>query len=165
MSQDYKNIFFIVFAVISLILLSGFQIGMVNHFSWGFNIFLVLVLFLILTKHTYAAIFLAWLGGFLIDTAHFSVFGVTRLFLLMLTFFLIIFQKKALVTAKNEGILIMSVSGVILFRFLEWIMNTTLTGGQEKFSFYFFNPAIAVELLLSTVLLVIVFKYRVGQHV
>lgn len=164
MIRDYKNIFLIIFSGVSLFFLAGFQIAFLNKFFWGFNIFLILILFLILNKNIYGAIFFSWLGGFLIDTVHFGVFGVTSLILLILTFFLIIFQKKALITAKTESILIMGALAVIFYRLLEWMINNIFAAGQEKFSFYFFNASVAIELAISIVLLLIFFKYKIGQN-
>lgn len=164
MIKDYKNIPFVLFVGFSLIFLASFQIAFINRFSWGFNIFLILILFLILTKNIYSAIFFAWLGGFLTDTAHFGVFGATSLILLILTFFLIIFQKKALITTKTEGILIISAFAVISYHFLEWIVNNIFIMRQEKFGFYFFNTAIVAELFFSIVLLWIIFSYKIRQN-
>lgn len=163
--RENKNIFFIIFAAFFLIFSASFQIAFLNRFSWGINIFLILILFLILNKNINSAIFFAWTGGFLIDTVHFGVFGVTSLILLVVTFFLIIFQKKALITAKTEGILIMGVLAVIFYHFLEWTINNIITLGQEKFGFYFLNTAIAVELLLSALFIIVVFKYKIEKNV
>ena len=165
MAGDYKNIFLILFAVLFLIFSASFQIAFLNRFSWGINIFLILILLSTLYKSIYGAIFFALAGGALIDTASFSVFGVTSLILLVLAFFLIIFQKMALVTAKTEGVLIMSVLSVIFYHFLNWAINNILAKGQEKFSFYFLNTAIAVELLFSAVFLIVVFKYKIEKNV
>lgn len=162
MNKDYKKIFLILFTAFSLIFLASFQVSVINQFDWRFNIFLVLILFLVLTKNIYSAIFSGWFGGFLIDTVHFSTFGVTSLILLIVTVFLIIFQKKALLTSKNENILIISITVVSFYHFLEWIINNLLTGWQEKFSFYFLNVGIVLELLLTAAILLILSftKYR-----
>lgn len=165
MTQDYKNIFFILYAGFSLIFLASLQIAFINRFSWGFNIFLILILFLILTKNIRSAIFFALAGGFLIDTVSFSAFGVTSLILLVLAFFLIIFQKMALVTVKTEGIVIMGVFAVFFYHFLDWAINNTLAAGQEKLSLYFSNSAFAAELLMSAVLIIIIFKYKIEKNV
>lgn len=165
MIRDYKNIFIILFAVFFLIFLASFQIAFLNLFSWGINIFLILTLFLVINKNAHSAIFFAWTGGFLIDTVRFSTFGITSLILLILAFFLIIFQKRALVTAKIEGVLIMSVLAVIFYHFLDWVINNALVGGQEKFSFYFLNSAFAAELLISAALIMIIFKYKIEKNV
>lgn len=165
MAGDYKNILALIFAVFFLIFLAGFQIAFLNRFSWGINIFLILILFLILNKNIHSAIFFAWVGGLLIDTVSFSVFGVTSLIFLILAFFLIIFQKTALVTVKTEGVFITSVLAVIFYHFLNWVINNMLAVGQEKFSFYFFNSAIAAELLMSAALVMIIFKYKVEKNV
>src|SRR3989338_7431661 len=126
MNNDYKKIFLIFFAVFSLIILASFQIAFLNQFRWGFNIFLVLISLLILTKNIYGAIFLGWFGGFLI-----------------------ILQKKALLTLKSENILATGAFAVFFYHFLSWIMNNILTRGQEKFSFHFLDSGIIVEFLLT----------------
>ncbi len=160
MSNDYKKLFLVFSAAFFLFFLAGFQIAFINRFSWGFNIFLVLILFLILSKNIYSAIFLGWFGGFLIDTAHFSIFGITSLTLLFISAFLMIFQKKALLISKNESILITSILAVFFYHFFEWAVNNLFTGGQEKFSFYFLNSGIMIELLLTAILLMIIFSAR-----
>lgn len=157
MNEDYKKICLIIFTVFSLIFLAGFQISVINNFTWGFNVFLILILFLILTKNIYSAIFLGWFGGFLIDTVHFSIFGATSLILLSVTAFLIIFQKRALLTLKKENVLIISVLAVFFYRFLELAINNLYMGGKEKFSFYFLNSGIAIELLLTVAIMLIIF--------
>ncbi len=165
MNKEYKKTFLIFFAVFSLIFLASFQVSVINRFSWGFNIFLVLILLLTLTKNIYVAIFLGWSGGFLIDTVHFSTFGTTSLLLLFITVFLIIFQKKAIFASKIENILITSILAIFIYHFGEWTINNLLTGWQEKFSFYFLNSGIAIELLLTVVLLLITLKFKVWQNV
>ncbi|KKQ92259.1 MAG: hypothetical protein UT16_C0009G0004 [Candidatus Azambacteria bacterium GW2011_GWA2_39_10] len=160
MNNDYKKIFLIFFAVFSLIILASFQIAFLNQFRWGFNIFLVLISLLILTKNIYGAIFLGWFGGFLIDTVSFSTFGVTSLLLLFTTAFLIILQKKALLTLKSENILATGAFAVFFYHFLSWIMNNILTRGQEKFSFHFLDSGIIVEFLLTVVILLIIFSIK-----
>ena len=165
MTGSYRNSLLIIFASFSLIFLAGLQISLINQLDWGFNIFLIVTLFLAMIKNFYWAIFSAWIGGFFIDTVRFSAFGVTSLILLILVFFLILFQKKALVTAKIESILIISFLAVFFYRFLEWIINDIFSVGQEQFSFYFFNSAFAAEFFLSAALLLAVFKYRRPQNV
>ena len=163
MSNDYKIIFLIFFAVFSSIILAGFQIAFINQFRWGFNIFLVLISFLILTKNIYSAFFIGLFGGFLIDTVYFSTFGVTSLLLLFTTAFLIILQKKVLLDLKSENIFLTGVLAVFFYHFLAWIMNNVLTRGQEKFSFYFLNSGTVAELMLTAVLLLIIFSAKSGK--
>lgn len=165
MAGDYKNIFLILFAVFFLIFSASFQIAFLNRFSWGINIFLILILFSVLNKNIHSAIFFAFAGGFLIDTASFSAFGVTSLILLTLAFFLIIFQKRALVTAKTEGVLVMSVLAIFFYHFLDWAINNIFASGQEKFSFYFLNLAFVAELLMSSALIMIIFRYKIEKNV
>ena len=150
------------FVIFFLIFLASFQIAFINRFAWGFNIFLVLILFLIFTKHIYGAIFLGWFGGLLIDTANFATFGVTSLTLLLTTYFLIIFQKKALLTGKVEGILIIGATSVLFYHSGQWLINNILSFGLENFSFYFLNGGILAELLLTTMLFLLIYKSRYG---
>ncbi len=157
MIKNHKKIFLIFLTAFSLIFLAGFQIAFINLLGFGFNIFLVLILFLILSKNIYSAIFLGWFSGFLTDTVHYPAFGVTSLVLLAVTAFLIIFQKKALLTSKNKNILITSALAVFAYHFFEWLINNLFAKGQEKFSFYFLNSGIAVELLLTILILFVIF--------
>jgi hypothetical protein len=158
MNKNFKIVFLIIFITFFLTFLTGFQISIINNFFLKFNIFLFLILLLVLLKKFYSAIFFAWFSGFLIDTVHFATFGITSLTLLILTGFLIIFQKKALLSIKAEGILIISLMAVFFYHFLEWVINNISNLWQEKLSFYFFNSEIIVEFLLTTALLLLVFK-------
>lgn len=159
MNDDYKEIIEIIFSVFFLFVLIGFQIAFLNFFYWGFNIILILILFLVIFKNFYGALFLGWFGGFLIDTVHFSNFGISSLVLLLLTVFLIIFQKKALVTAKIGGILIIGIAAVFFYHFLEWAVNSVFVSGQEKISFYLLNTGIIAELLFTSILLSVFFHF------
>lgn len=164
MSKDYKKALLILFTAISLIVLASFQIAVINRFAWGFNIFLVLILFLILAQKIYSAIFLGWLGSFLIDTAHFSAFGVTSLTMLFIIAFLIIFQKKILLAAKNENILIISALTIFFYHFGGWMINNLLNGWQENFNLRFFNGTIIFELLLTVLILFIMLKSKIWRN-
>lgn len=157
MIKNYKKIIPIFLTALSLIFLAAFQIAFINQLGLGFNIFLVLTLFLILAKNIYSAVFLGWFSGFLIDTASFREFGVGSLMLLAVTACLIIFQKKALLTSKNKNILITSALAVFGYHFFEWLTDSLFTKGQEKFSFYFLNNGIVIELLFTIFILLIVF--------
>lgn len=159
MKNDYKNFFLIIFSALSLILLADFQISLINSFNWGFNVFLILIIFFVLNKNIYHALFLGWFGGFLIDTAHFSVFGINSLILLFLTAFLAIFQKKVLIITKTGGILLVGITGVFFYRFLEWSLNIIFISRQEKFSFYFLNTAAFAEAIFTTLLLLVIFSF------
>lgn len=158
MGDDYKKIIKIVFAVFFLVFLVGFQISFLNFFHWRFNIILILILFLVLSRNIYSAFFLGWFSGFLIDTVHFFHFGISSLIFILLTGFLVILQKKALITAKNEGVLLMSITAVFFYHFLEWMINGIFISEYEKISFHFLNTGIAVELLFTTILLLVIFN-------
>ena len=158
MIKDYKIFFLIILVVLSFGFLAGFQISIINSLALKFNIFLFLTLILIFLKKYYSAILFAWFSGFLIDTVHFSIFGITSLVLLLLSTILIIFQKKALLMAKTESILIISLIAVFLYHFLEWIINSASSLGQERLILYFLNGGIIIEYFITTVLLFITLK-------
>lgn len=158
MNKDYKIIFLIIFIAVFLIFLTSFQISIINGGRLKINIFLFLTILLILLKKFHNAIVFAWFSGFLTDTIHFSIFGTSSLILLILTGFLIIIQKKALLTAKTEGILIISLISIFFYHLFEWAINNLYSLGQEKFYFYFLNINIIIEFLLTTILLLTVFK-------
>lgn len=156
----YKNLFLTVLAVFFTIFLASLQISFLNNFNWTFNIFLILILFLVISKNTYSALFFGWLSGFLTDTVSFSYFfGINSLILLILTAFLIIFQKKILIADKTKGILLMGAIAIFFYHFLEWVINRVFISRQEKFSFYFLNTSIAAELILTTLLLLAIFNF------
>lgn len=158
MTKDYKITFLIIFFIASLFILASFQIAIINGSSLNFNIFLFLITLLVLLKKFYGAITFSWFSGFLIDTVHFSVFGTSSLVLLLLTGFLIIFQRKALLMARIEGILIISLVAVLFYHVLDWGVNNILNIDQGKLNFYFLNSSIIIEILLTAVLLLTAFK-------
>lgn len=158
MIKDYKIIFLIIFIALFLIFLTSFQISIINSFAVNLNVFLFFTVLLVLLKKFYSAIVFAWFSGFLIDTVHFSIFGVSSLILLCLSGLLIFFHRKALLTVRAEGVFIMSLAAVLLYHFLEWSINNAFNFGQEKFSFYFLNTGVIIEILLTAFLLLIVFK-------
>lgn len=165
MNGDYKKIFLIILAAISLIFLISFQASVINRFTWGFNVFLILILSLIFNKNIYSAIFLGWLGGFLIDTVRFSAFGITSLTFIFITFFLIILQKKALLTSTSENVFITGALAVFFYHFFGWMANNLFNGWQEKFNFHFLSNGIVIEMLLTGVILLIIFKFKIWQNV
>lgn len=158
MIKDYKIIFLIIFIAFFLIFLTSFQVSIINSFAANFNVFLFFTILLILFKKFYSAIIFAWFSGFLIDTVHFSIFGISSLILLCLAGLLIFFYRKALPAVGAESIFIMSLAAVLLYHFLEWSVNNVFNFGQEKFSFYFLNTGVIIEILLTAFLLLIVFR-------
>lgn len=158
MTKDYKIILLIIFIIFFLIFLTSFQISIINSFSVNFNIFLFFIILLVLLKKFYGAIFFSWFSGFLIDSVHFSIFGVSSLILLFLTGLLIILYEKALLTVGVEGIFIMSLAAILPYHFLDWTIDNAFNFGQEKFNFYFFNTGVIIEVLLTTFLLLIAFR-------
>lgn len=159
MRNDYKKMLFIVFIALIMIILADFQIAFMNNFNWKFNIFLILILFLVLNKYFYSAFFLGWLGGLLTDTVNFSIFGINSLIFLSLTASLVVFKEKALIIAKTEEILIISTISIFFYHFFEWLINSVLISGQEKLSFYFLNSDIVAEMLFTVILLLIIFYF------
>lgn len=157
MRNDFQKLLLIIFTGVFLFFLASLQISFINNFSFKFNIFLVLILLLIISKNYYSAVFWGWFGGFLIDTAYPVVFGTNSLIFIILTVFLIFFQKKALITLKMEGFLLMGVISVFFYRFLEWAIDSIFISTQEKLSFYFLNTGIIIELFLTIILLSIIF--------
>lgn len=157
MKNDLQKILLVFFTGVFLFFLASLQISFINIFSFKFNIFLILILFLIISKNYDSALFLGWFGGFLIDTAYPVVFGTNSLIFIILTVFLIFFQKKALITLKMEGFLLMGIVSVFFYHFLEWAIGIIFISTQEKLSFYFLNKGIIIELFLTVILLSIIF--------
>ena len=71
---------------------------------------------------------------------------------MILAAILIILYKTVFLTLKTENILFMSVIGVALYHFLNWLLT------EGEFGFYFFNSEILMELIFTALLLSIVFK-------
>ena len=80
----YKTILGVAGFIAFLLALVGFQSAFLNGFASA-NLILILLLFLIIRQNTFLAILTAGIGGMLIDTFHFSVFGATPLVFLILT--------------------------------------------------------------------------------
>lgn len=158
MNRGYKKIFSIIGAALFLIFLASFQVSFINSFFLNLNLFLILILYLVLTRNDSRALIFAWLGGILTGWSYFSNFGINSLVLLILTAILIILYRTAFLTLKTESILLVSLVGVALYHFLNWL----LTNGE--FGFYFFNYQILVELILTALLLLIIFKVKVPQQ-
>lgn len=154
MIEDYKKKFSIIGTAFLLIFMAGFQVSFINSSFLNLNLFLILVLFLVLTKNNSKALIFAWLGGILTGPGSFSNFGINSLILLVLTAILIILYKILFLTLKTESILFIGIIGVMLYHFLSWLI---INGG---FGFYFFNLNILTELILTTLLLLIIFKVR-----
>ncbi len=152
MNRDYKNFLSIIGAALFLIFLASFQVSFINSSFLNINLFLILVLYLVLTKNNSQALIFAWLGGILTGFSYFSNFGINSLIFLILTAILIILYKTVFLTLKTESILLISVTGVALYHFLNWL----LTNGE--FEFYFASREILTELILTALILLIIFK-------
>ena len=154
MNRSYKNFLSIIGAALFLIFLASFQISFINSFFLNINLFLILILYLVLTRNNSKALIFAWLGGILTSLSYFSNFGTSSLVLLILTAILIILYKTVFLTLKTEGILFISIIGVMLYHFLNWL----LTNGE--FGLYFAGREILTELILTALILLIIFKIK-----
>jgi len=154
MNRSYKNFLSIIDAALFLIFLASFQISFINSSFLNINLFLILILYLVLTRNNSKALIFAWLGGILTSLSYFSNFGTSSLVLLILTAILIILYKTVFLTLKTEGILFISIIGVMLYHFLNWL----LTNGE--FGLYFAGREILTELILTALILLIIFKIK-----
>jgi len=154
MNRSYKNFLSIIGAALFLIFLASFQISFINSSFLNINLFLILILYLVLTRNNSKALIFAWLGGILTSLSYFSNFGTSSLVLLILTAILIILYKTVFLTLKTEGILFISIIGVTLYHFLNWL----LTNGE--FGLYFAGREILTELILTALILLIIFKIK-----
>ena len=152
MNRDYKNFLSIVGATLFLIFLTGFQVSFINSSFLNLNLFLIVVLYLVFTKNNSKALFFAWLGGVLTGLSYFSSFGINSLVLLIIAAVLIILYKTVFLTLKTESILLISMTGVALYHFFDWL----LTNGE--FGFYFVGREILTELILTASILLIILK-------
>lgn len=154
MNRDYKNFLSIIGTALFLIFLASFQVSFINSYFLNINLFLILVLYLVLTKNNSPALFFAWLGGILTGFSYFSNFGINSLIFLILTAVLIILYKTVFLTLKTESILLISVIGVALYHFLNWLFT------NREFGFYFASREILTELILTILILLIIFKIK-----
>jgi len=154
MNRSYKNFLSIIGTALFLIFLASFQISFINSSFLNINLFLILILYLVLTRNNSKALIFAWLGGILTSLSYFSNFGTSSLVLLILTAILIILYKTVFLTLKTESILLISMIGVTLYHFLNWL----LTNGE--FGLYFASREILTELILTALILLIIFKIK-----
>jgi len=164
MNDDYKKFLLLTGVVFLLIALAGFQISFVNLSFLNLNLFLILVLYLVLVKNNSKALIFAWLGGFLTGQSSFSNSGINSLVLLILAAVLIIFYKTALLIPKTGNIFFISIAGVALYHFLNWLFvgfwTLFKTGAFENLGSYFLNSGILIELASTILLLSIIFKFK-----
>lgn len=154
MNWDYKNFLSIIGIALFLIFLASFQVSFINSSFLNLNLFLILILYLVLTRNNSKALIFAWLGGTLTGLNYFSNFGINSLVLLILTAILIILYKTVFLTLKTESILLISLIGVALYHFLNWLLT------NREFGFYFAGREILTELILTTLILLIIFKIK-----
>lgn len=164
MGKDYKKIISIVAVALFLIFLAVFQISFINPSFLSLNLFLILAIYEILIKNNSRALVFAWLGGLLISSSSFSNFGINSLVLLIVTAILIIIYRTVFLTLKTESVLFVSIIGVTLCHFLNWLIINVLALFKvsvfESFGFYFANRGILIELIITTLLLLIVFQFK-----
>ncbi|MCX6812898.1 MAG: hypothetical protein NTV77_00165 [Candidatus Azambacteria bacterium] len=154
MNRNYKNFLSIIGIALFLIFLASFQISFINSSFLNLNLFLILILYLVLTRNDTKALIFAWLGGILTSPSSFSNFGINSLVLLILTAILIILYKTVFLTLKTESILLISMIGVALYHFLNWL----LTNGEIRL--HFAGREILTELILTALTLLIIFKIK-----
>ena len=122
---------------------------------------MILILFLVFTKKNSIILLSAWTAGLLIDSGHYSTFGLTSLVLLFLAAILIILHKTVFFTLKTESILFMSIIAVVLYRLLYWLLiNAMAILNNENFenlSLYLLNFGFLFEIIITAVLLAIIF--------
>lgn len=155
MNRNYKNFLSIIGTALFLIFLASFQVSFINSSFLNLNLFLILILYLVLTRNDSKALIFAWLGGILTGLSYFSNFGINSLVLLILTAILIILYKTVFLTLKTESILLISMIGVTLYHLLNWL----LTNGE--FGLYFAGREILTELILTALLMLIIFKIKI----
>ncbi len=165
MIRDYKKIISIAGIVFFLIFVTTLQISFINWSFLNLNLFFILVLYFVLTKNNSKALIFAWLGGILTGLNHFSIFGVSCLIFLISAVILIILYRIVFLTLKLESVFFMSITGIVLYHFLNWLIINTLAlikiGSFEGLGFHLFNYGILIELILTTLILLIIFKFKI----
>lgn len=154
MNGDYKNFLRVIGTALFLIFLASFQVSFINSSFLNINLFLILALYSVLIRSNSKALFFAWLGGILTGFSHFSNFGINSLILLIVTAILIILYKTVFLTFKTEGILLISLVGVTLYHFLNWLLT------DRELGLYFVSREILTELILTTLILLVIFKIK-----
>lgn len=165
MIRGYKKIISITGIVFFLIFITALQISFINWSFLNLNLFFILVLYFVLTKNNSKALIFAWLGGILTGLNYFSIFGVSCLVFLISAVILIILYRIIFLTLKLESVFFMSVTGILLYHFLDWLVINTLAlikiGFFEGLGFYLFNYGIITELIITTLILLIIFKFKI----
>ena len=159
MNKSLKNFLLIIGVALFLILLASFQVSFINLSFLNINFFLILILYLVLTKNESKALIFAWLGGILTGLSYFSNFGINSLIFLILAAILIILYKTVFLTLKTKSVLIISAIGIMLYHFLNWLLTS------REFVFYFVSRGILIELVLTPLLLLIIFKIKAPQAI
>ncbi len=162
MSDDYKKLIYFFTALLFLFFLSVFQASFLNPSYWGFNVFLILILFFVMVKQYNKAFFIALIGGLFSDLSRFSYFGASAMALIFLVLILITARQKIFFTLTSGSVLLLSVMAIVFYRLLQWVINGGAAilshGAFESFSFYFWSSGILTELIVTSASLFIIFK-------
>lgn len=164
MNKNYKNLLSVFGTAVFLIFLAAFQISFINPTFLNLNLFLILILYLVLTKNDSKAIIFSWIGGVLTGLIYFSNFGVHSLVLLILAALLIVIRQAVFLNLKTESIAVISVIGVALYHFLNWVLINLFAllkiGAFENLGAHFAGWAVLTELILTALILLLIFKIK-----
>lgn len=164
MSNGYKKIFLVIGTVFFFFVLAGIQIAFINASFLKINLFLIWMIYLVLTKNNINAIIFAWCAGIFLDLVHFATFGTSSLALLILAGILISVYNITFLTVKSTSIAAISAIGVMTYYFLNWLIIGTVSflknNTWESLSFYFINYSFVFELVATIIVLSIIFKIK-----
>lgn len=162
MSAGYKKIFLVIGTVFFFFVLAGIQIAFINASFLKINLFLIWMIYLILTKKNINAIILAWCAGIFLDLVHFATFGTSSLVLLILAGILISVYNITFLTVKSTSVAAISAIGVITYYFLNWLVINGASflkhNAGEGLGFYFINYSFVFELVATIIILLIIFR-------
>lgn len=151
MIKQFKKILLLL-GIFFFLLFIGFQQSFLNPSYIGFNLILILIIFLVIMRASSEAMIFGWLCGIFAGISHFSGPGMFSLILLITTVFLIMIRKTAFFTLKIENIILLSVIAVFLQRFLTWI----ILGASPALNWIGF----AAELIITPLILVLIFNIK-----
>ena len=162
MSLRYKKLFLIIGAIFFFLILAGIQIAFINASLLKINLFLIWIIYLVLTKKNIQAIILAWCAGIFLDLVHFSVFGTSSLALLILVGILISAYNIAFLRVKSTSVVAIGVIGVISYYLLNWLIIGAVSflknNTWESLGFYFINYSFVFELAATIIISSIIFR-------
>ncbi len=162
--KPYKKLFRFLIAAVFLIFLAAFQIAFLNPYFSGLNFFVILAIYLALTKNNAKAMVFSWFGGLLTSTSSFAGFGTNGLILLVFAAILILLRSTVFLAGKTANILMAAVSGIVIYHFLNWIIVNILAffgaSASGNIAFYFAGPGIFVELIAAIMILPLMLKIK-----